>query len=101
MTKDEFYTYVKAVLDMEVEIARITNKTKIDNIELVGALKLIKDALDKVDKIKSTGAPVYPFTPSQYPISPEDWVITYGVSNSEEIKGEDGRKIWTTNTSNT
>lgn len=100
MTKDEFCTYVKALLDMEVEIARITHKTKEENIELNGTLKLIGDALNKVDKTKSIGAPVYPFTPLPPYFNPEDWVITCGGNNFEEIKVGDGRKIWTTNNSN-
>ena len=58
MNKEEFFTYVQAIIDMEFETAKQVNP--IVNVptsspyktqyELTGALKLINEALNKVDE---------------------------------------------------
>ena len=80
MTKEEFIVYVKAIIDMEIETAKRTNpiivkderyktveglkefvadsSTQEPSYELVGALKLIEEALNKVGK--PTPSPSYP-----------------------------------------
>jgi hypothetical protein len=94
MTKDQFCTYVQGILDMELEIARITHKTK-EDIELVGALKLIQDALKKVE---DNEVPFYlrrPIMPPTYPdISSPPWTITYDSTGSTTCT--DGTQIYTT-----
>jgi hypothetical protein len=91
MTKDQFCTYVQGILDMELEIAKIAHKTK-EDIELVGALKLIQDALKKVENNET---PFYPIMPPTYPdtISPP-WTITCGTTSS--TIGTDGTQVYTT-----
>jgi hypothetical protein len=80
MTKEEFITYVRAIIDMEIETAKRTNpifpkderyktveglkefvadsSTQEPSYELVGALKLIEEALSKVNE--TTPSPTYP-----------------------------------------
>jgi hypothetical protein len=58
MTKDEFAIYVQAILDMEAEKG-----------ELNGPLKLIREALDKIDQTQLQ--PSYPISPNLNP--PFDW----------------------------
>ena len=94
MTKDQFCIYVQGILDMELEIAKITHKTK-EGIELVGALKLIQDALKKVEDNEVPFYPRGPIMPPTYPdtISPP-WTITCGTASS--TIGTDGTQIYTT-----
>jgi hypothetical protein len=80
MTKEDFITYVRAIIDMEIETAKRTNpifpkderyktaeglKEFVDDTtpqepqyELIGALKLIEEALSKVGEL--TPSPSYP-----------------------------------------
>jgi hypothetical protein len=80
MTKEEFITYVRAIIDMEIETAKRTNpifskderyktveglKEFVEDsspqepqYELIGALKLIEEALSKVNE--TTPSPSYP-----------------------------------------
>ena len=82
MTKEDFITYVRAIIDMEIETAKRTNpifpkderyKTveglkefvgdsspQEPQYELIGALKLIEEALSKVNE--TTPSPSYPPT---------------------------------------
>jgi hypothetical protein len=82
MTKEEFITYVRAIIDMEIETAKRTNpifskderyktveglKEFVEDsspqepqYELIGALKLIEEALSKVNE--TTPFPSYPPT---------------------------------------
>ena len=92
MTKEEFITYVRAIIDMEIETAKRTNPifpkderyktaeglkefvadptvaSQEPQYELIGALKLIEEALSKVNE--TTPSPSYPpsitlpYTPS-------------------------------------
>ena len=50
MTKEEFISYTKGIIASEMERARIKmlSERKVGDIELAGALKLIKDALDNI-----------------------------------------------------
>jgi hypothetical protein len=88
MTKEEFIVYVKAIIDMEIETAKRTNPifpkderyktveglkefvtdpavaSQEPQYELIGALKLIEEALNKVNQPQPS--PSYP----SYPISP-------------------------------
>jgi len=74
MTKEDFITYVRAIIDMEIETAKRTNPVIVKDeryktseglkefvadstpqepqYELIGALKLIEEALNKVDQIQ-------------------------------------------------
>lgn len=56
MTKEEFTIYVQAIIDMESEKG-----------ELNGSLKLIKEALVKVNHLQSQPAPFYPMSPNLNP----------------------------------
>jgi len=82
MTKEEFIIYVKAIIDMEIEVAKRTNPifpkderyktaeglkefvsdptvaSQEPQYELIGALKLIEEALNKVNE--TTPSPTYP-----------------------------------------
>ena len=82
MTKEEFIVYVKAIIDMEIEVAKRTNpifpkderyktveglkefvtdptvSSQEPQYELIGALKLIEEALNKVNE--TTPSPTYP-----------------------------------------
>lgn len=82
MTKEDFITYVRAIIDMEIETAKRTNPifpkderyktveglkefvtdpavaSQEPQYELIGALKLIEEALSKVDE--TTPSPTYP-----------------------------------------
>ena len=82
MTKEEFITHVRAIIDMEIETAKRTNPifpkderyktvqglkepvtdptvtSQEPQYELIGALKLIEEALSKVDE--TTPSPTYP-----------------------------------------
>lgn len=53
MNKDEFVSYVRGVIDLEMENSKnkLNQLKQSENIdfELVGALKLIKEALDKLE----------------------------------------------------
>lgn len=53
MNKDEFVSYVRGVIDLEIENSKnkLNQLKQSENIdfELVGALKLIKEALDKLE----------------------------------------------------
>ena len=84
MTKEEFITYVRAIIDMEIETAKRTNPifpkderyktveglkefvedptvvSQKPQYELIGALKLIEEALSKVNE--TTPSPSYPPT---------------------------------------
>jgi hypothetical protein len=53
MTKEEFTIYVQAILDMESEKG-----------ELSGSLKLIKEALNKVNQTQLQSLPSYPISPN-------------------------------------
>jgi hypothetical protein len=65
MTKEEFITYVRAIIDMEIETAKRVSP----QYELIGALKLIEEALSKVDEL--TPSPSYPIPTLPYtPINP-------------------------------
>ena len=94
MTKDQFCAYVQGILDMELEIAKITHKTK-EDIELVGPLKLIQDALKKIEDNEVPFYPTGPAAPFTYPdtISPP-WIIT--CSNTSSTTGTEGTQIYTT-----
>jgi len=94
MTKDQFCTYVQGILDMELEIAKITHKTK-EDIELVGALKLIQDALKKVEDNKVAFYTEGPIMPLTYPnTTTPPWTITCdGISSTTCT---DGTQIYTT-----
>ena len=49
MTKDEFISYTKGIIALEMEKARLEMiKDWTVDIQLAGALKLIKDALDNI-----------------------------------------------------
>ena len=50
MTKDEFISYTKGIIALELERARIEmlSERRAGDIELAGALRLIKDALDNI-----------------------------------------------------
>ena len=50
MTKDEFISYTKGIIALEMERARIEmlSERRTGSMEIVGALKLIKDALDNI-----------------------------------------------------
>jgi hypothetical protein len=48
LTKEEFIIYVKALLDSELENARQKHQTQ--DVELVGTLKLIKEALQNIEE---------------------------------------------------
>ena len=50
MTKDEFISYTKGIIASEMERARIEmlSERRTGSIEIAGALKLIKDALDNI-----------------------------------------------------
>lgn len=92
MTKEEFITYVRAIIDMEIETAKRTNPifpkderyktaeglkefvadptvaSQEPQYELIGALKLIEEALSKVNKQENNtivypGTPPTPYTP--------------------------------------
>ncbi len=89
MTKEEFIVYVKAIIDMEIEVAKRTNpifpkderyktveglKEFVEDptvafqepqYELIGALKLIEEALNKIDQTQP--APSYPISPNLNP----------------------------------
>lgn len=96
MTKEEFITYVRAIIDMEIETAKRTNPifpkderyktpeglkefvedstvaSQEPQYELIGALKLIEEALDKISE-QENNTIVYPApsTPTPYtPINP-------------------------------
>ena len=98
MTKEEFITYVRAIIDMEIETAKRTNPifpkderyktaeglkefvsdptvaSQEPQYELIGALKLIEEALSKVNKQENNtivypGTPPTPYTPIN-PIPP-------------------------------
>ena len=82
MTKEEFITYVRAIVDMEIETAKRANPifpkderyktveglkefvtdpavaSQEPQYELIGALKLIEEALNKVNE--TTPSPTYP-----------------------------------------
>ena len=60
MTKEEFITYVRAIIDMEIETAKRVSP----QYELIGALKLIEEALSKVDEL--TPSPSYPMPTLPY-----------------------------------
>ena len=86
MTKEEFITYVRAIIDMEIETAKRTNPifpkderyktveglkefvedptiaSQEPQYELIGALKLIEDALNKINEV-SFPTPSLPYTP--------------------------------------
>lgn len=59
MTKDEFISYTKGIIASELERARIEmlSERRAGDIELAGALRLIKDALDNMqpDSITTPG----------------------------------------------
>ncbi len=86
MTKEEFIIYVKAIIDMEIEVAKRTNpifpkderyKTveglkefvadstpQEPQYELIGALKLIEEALNKLNQLQpQPSAPILTTTP--------------------------------------
>ena len=92
MTKEEFITYVRAIIDMEIETAKRTNpifpkderyktveglkefvtdptvSSQEPQYELIGALKLIEEALNKINKQENNtivypGTPPTPYTP--------------------------------------
>ena len=94
MTKEEFITYVRAIIDMEIETAKRTNPifpkderyktteglkefvtdstvaSQEPQYELIGALKLIEEALDKISE-QENNTIVYPTPPTPYtPINP-------------------------------
>jgi hypothetical protein len=48
MTKEEFIIYTKALIDLELENTRAKFQTY--DVELVGVLKLLQEALETVDK---------------------------------------------------
>jgi hypothetical protein len=74
MTKEDFITYVRAIIDMEIETAKRTNpifpkderyktveglKEFVEDLspqepqyELIGALKLIEEALNKLNQVQ-------------------------------------------------
>jgi hypothetical protein len=56
MTKEEFAIYVQAILDIESEKG-----------ELSGSLKLIKEALNKVNQVQPQPLPFYPPSPNLNP----------------------------------
>ena len=64
MTKEEFITYVRAIIDMEIETAKRASP----QYELIGALKLIEEALNKINEQENNtivypGTPPTPYTP--------------------------------------
>jgi len=89
MTKEEFIVYVKAIIDMEIEVAKRTNPifpkderyktveglkefvadpavaSQEPQYELIGALKLIEEALNKVNQLQPQ--PSYPISPNLNP----------------------------------
>ena len=91
MTKEEFIVYVKAIIDMEIEVAKRTNPifpkderyktaeglkefvadptvaSQEPQYELIGALKLIEEALNKVNQPQPQPAPFYPISPNLNP----------------------------------
>ena len=78
MTKDEFIFYVKGIIASEMERGRLDGQkiSQSDNIEVdfIGPLKLIKDALDKVDLSQPN---TLPFTPNLY-VGNEPDQVPYG-----------------------
>jgi hypothetical protein len=71
MTKDEFIFYVKGVIASEMERGRLDNA----EVDFIGPLKLIKDALDKVDLSQPN---IFPFgTPNLY-VNNEPDEVPYG-----------------------
>lgn len=78
MTKDEFIFYVKGIIASEIERGRLDGQkiSQSDNIEVdfIGPLKLIKDALDKVDLSQLN---TFPFTPNLY-VGNEPDQVPYG-----------------------
>lgn len=57
MNKEEFISYVRGVIDCELEKIRIdfiqkNNRDGFESFELVGSLRLIKDALEKLNSDK-------------------------------------------------
>ena len=63
MTKEEFITYVRAIIDMEIETAKRVSP----QYELIGALKLIEEALSKVNELTPSPSypmPTLPYTPN-------------------------------------
>ena len=88
MTKEEFITYVRAIIDMEIETAKRTNPifpkderyktveglkefvedptvaSQEPQYELIGALKLIEEALSKVNETTPYPTITLPHTPS-------------------------------------
>ena len=102
MTKEEFITYVRAIIDMEIETTKRTNPifpkderyktveglkefvedptvvSQKPQYELIGALKLIEEALSKVNE--TTPSPSYPNPTLPYaPINPYQLI---GVPNT-------------------
>jgi hypothetical protein len=100
MTKEDFITYVRAIIDMEIETAKRTNpifpkderyktveglKEFVSDTtppepqyELIGALKLIEEALSKVNE--TSPSPSYPTPTLPYaPINPYQLI---GVPNT-------------------
>jgi len=91
MTKEEFIVYVKAIIDMEIETAKRTNPifpkderyktveglkefvtdptvaSQEPQYELIGALKLIEEALNKVNQLQPQPSPFYPISPNLNP----------------------------------
>lgn len=73
MKKDEFIHYVRGIVDSEIEKGRIEalklNKQSVE-WEMTGPLRLIKDALDKVEMLEhKTTIPVYTSGPDEVPYS--------------------------------
>jgi hypothetical protein len=56
MTKEEFIIYTQAILDTELVKGGLT-----------GSLKLLKEALDKVDQTQPQPSPFYPMSPNLNP----------------------------------
>jgi hypothetical protein len=101
MTKEEFIIYVKAIIDMEIETAKKTNpiivkderyktveglkefvadsSTQEPSYELVGALKLIEEALSKVNE--TTPSLSFKSNPT-LPYGPFDPMQPIGVPNT-------------------
>jgi hypothetical protein len=101
MTKDEFISYIRGVIDMEIETAKRINpisykdeKYKIiekfkepinDNpvapqepqYELIGALKLIEDALNKIEQQPPLQTFPTPLTENPVPGTAEPYTIPY------------------------